>query len=158
MPHVDLCCSVKNLENQTRQGSLLKSVEVDGFSSPIQSWIRLFIMLKICPFEISQVSHNIWAISLQRKTLSFFSRFKASINTHLSINFTTLEICSHSLYFERNCYFSFLSVMSDKQGSTISESLKFTGSIYSGKKLFLAFLMSCGETYDFVILLTQNTT
>ena len=68
-----------------------------------------------------------WAISLQRKTLSILSRFKASI-IHLSINFTTLESLFPSFVFWKE--FSAISAISEKQESTISEGLKFTDSSY----------------------------
>ena len=34
-------------QNQTRQGSLVKVVKVDVFSSSVQSWRRLFLMLEL---------------------------------------------------------------------------------------------------------------
>ena len=41
-------------QNQTEV--LLTIVEVDGFSSSVNNWCRLFFKLKICLLEIPQVS------------------------------------------------------------------------------------------------------
>ena len=60
--------------------------------------------------------------------MSFLSRFKGSI-IHLSINFTALESLFSTLVFRKEFdAFHFLSTISEKQESTISEGLKFTGS------------------------------
>ena len=56
---------------------------------------------------------------MQRKTLSILHALGHPLS----------KVCSRSFFFERNLqYFLFLSVMSEKQESTISESLNFTDS------------------------------
>lgn len=52
---------------------------------------------------------------ITKKNFTIFSHFNASVS-HLSIDLTTLEACSHSLYFQKNLnIFIFLFVMSEKQ-------------------------------------------
>ena len=52
---------------------------------------------------------------ITKKNFTIFSHFNASVS-HLSIDLTTLEACSHSLYFQKNLnIFIFLIVMSEKQ-------------------------------------------
>ena len=48
-PVLKACILLCKIQNQTRQGCLLKVVKVDGFSSSVYSWSRFFLMLKIWP-------------------------------------------------------------------------------------------------------------
>lgn len=78
--------------------------------------------------EIPSISLIIWTISLQKKLCHFFT-LKATI-THLFIDVTTLEILFSYLVFREDfAKFLFLFTMPEKQKSTMSECLKFTGSI-----------------------------
>ena len=85
----------KKTKNQTRQEFVLNVVKAYGFSASNQSWSRLFLMLKNCLLEATQVLLVIWAISL----LIF-----------LSINYPPLNqlqrACSLKFYFNKNCNFS----------------------------------------------------
>ena len=56
-------------------------------------------MLKIASLKYAQILLTIWAISLQRKKLSFFSHL---LRYYPLIVFTTLKAFSHSLYFKKN--------------------------------------------------------
>ena len=86
-------------------------------------------MSKIFLLEIPSISLIIWTISLQKKLCHFFT-LKATI-THLFIDITTLEILFSYLVFREDfAKFLFLFTMPEKQKSTMSECLKFTGSIY----------------------------
>ena len=108
-------------------------------------------MSKIFLLEIPSISLIIWTISLQKKLCHFFT-LKATI-THLFIDITTLEILFSYLVFREDfAKFLFLFTMPEKQKSTMSECLKFTGSIYrilnSQKTISLA-NVSLKEKFNF---------
>ena len=91
-----------------------------------------FVFLKYHRFYL--LSH---IYRCKEKLCHFFPGFKASI-THISIDFITLENLFSKLAFRKELtIFLFLSAMSEKQESTISESLKFTSSIKKAKNYFL---------------------
>ena len=67
---------------------------------------------------------------IAKKNGHFFSRSRTSI-TNLPINFTTSESLFLCPVFRKEfAIFMFLSAISEKQEITISETFKFTGSIY----------------------------
>ena len=94
---------------------------------------------------------------MQWKILSFFfPRFKASL-TNLLIDFTTLESCE---FWKEFANFLFLSVMSERQCSTISESLKFTDSkAYFPRKNFIDKTIQFNRSFVlWQMLLTEHGT
>ena len=107
---VAMVCSSNNKkarQNQRTYGFFLKIVVVDRFSSWIKRLSRLFILLKICLFEISQISLLISATSLRRKTLSFFRVLMHPLPVSRSI-LLLKKACSRNLHFEKNLlFFSF---------------------------------------------------
>ena len=120
-----MVCSSNNKkarQNQRTYGFFLKIVVVDRFSSWIKRLSRLFILLKICLFEISQISLLVSATSLQRKTLPFFRVLMHPLPVSRSILLLkklVLETCIS----KRICYFSLLIChpISGKQERTISQ-------------------------------------
>ena len=83
-----------------------------------------FSFLKYRRFHLSSELYH------YKKNFAIFLHFKATI-THLFIDITTLEILFSYLVFQEDfAKFLFLFTMPEKQKSTMSECLKFTGSIY----------------------------
>ena len=88
----------------------------------------LFYVNKLLSWDTRGFTYYLRYIAAKKNFVSFLSRFKGSI-IHLSINFTALESLFSTLVFRKEfAAFHFLSTISEKQESTISEGLKFTGS------------------------------
>ena len=105
-----------------------------------------FSFLKYRRFHLSSELYH------YKKNFAIFLHFKATI-THLFIDITTLEILFSYLVFREDfAKFLFLFTMPEKQKSTMSECLKFTGSIYrilnSQKTISLA-NVSLKEKFNF---------
>ena len=122
----------KRIFGQSRQGRWISFVDLDveqvfPYVENLPSWNTTCFTYSL-----------IYIIAISIYCHFFFSCFTAIIQ--LSVDFTTLERLFSCLVFRKEFRtFLFLSDMSEKQESTLSERLKFTDSIYrvlSGKKAF----------------------
>ena len=108
-----------------RQGSLLK-VKVYGLFSLI--WVSHKYFLVICLHEISQVYLSY--IILMKSFVIFLLKLYVVLYRPYNRFYYLRKLFLVACISKRICCFPFLSAILKRQGSTISEMLKLSGSIY----------------------------
>ena len=138
----------KKTQNLIEEEFLLIIVQIDIFSFLIQSWSTLFFMLKDACLKYHRF-HLLAELYHCKENLCYFFSFSQVSITFPSIGFTTLESLFSQLVFRKEfSVFLFLSAISEKQGSTISESLK----LIENKVLIFDFSKKFQKRYIFMII------